>query len=206
MARRRATSCATCASTAIRTARARIRRRRTMRTSSSSRWSTTTCASGPIIFSDLHRGEAMRKSLGMSPQEVIRASRLPSARPWRRGLPRRHEVGVHARRARREASYVICNADEGEPGTFKDRVLLTEIPDRLFAGMTIAGYAIGAAQGILYLRAEYAYLRPLSRGSARTIAARRAARQGRLGARRASTSTSASRWAPAPTSAVRRPR
>ena len=52
-----------------------------------------------------------------------------------------------------------CNADEGEPGTFKDRVLLTEFPDRVLAGMTIAAYAIGAKEGILYLRAEYAYLR-----------------------------------------------
>jgi len=55
--------------------------------------------------------------------------------------------------------FVMCNADEGEPGTFKDRVLLTELPDRVFAGMTIAGYAIGAREGILYLRGEYEYLR-----------------------------------------------
>jgi len=54
--------------------------------------------------------------------------------------------------------YVVCNADEGEPGTFKDRVILTELPDRLFEGMTVAGYAIGAEHGILYLRGEYAYL------------------------------------------------
>ncbi|MFC1561294.1 NADH-ubiquinone oxidoreductase-F iron-sulfur binding region domain-containing protein, partial [Candidatus Latescibacterota bacterium] len=49
--------------------------------------------------------------------------------------------------------------DEGEPGTFKDRVILTECADLLFEGMTIAGYAIGAETGILYLRGEYAYLR-----------------------------------------------
>ncbi|MBK8972897.1 MAG: NAD(P)H-dependent oxidoreductase subunit E [Hahellaceae bacterium] len=53
---------------------------------------------------------------------------------------------------------VICNADEGEPGTFKDRVLLTEQPDLVFEGMTIAARATGASQGILYLRAEYRYL------------------------------------------------
>ncbi len=56
--------------------------------------------------------------------------------------------------------YVICNADEGEPGTFKDRVLLTEKADLLFEGMTLAAYAIGARHGILYLRGEYRYLRP----------------------------------------------
>ena len=66
----------------------------------------------------------------------------------------------YARAAPGERKYVVCNADEGEPGTFKDRVLLTELPDRVFAGMTIAGYAIGARQGILYLRGEYAYLLP----------------------------------------------
>jgi [NiFe] hydrogenase diaphorase moiety large subunit len=59
-----------------------------------------------------------------------------------------------------DCRYVICNADEGEPGTFKDRVILTEKPDLLFEGMTIGGYAIGAECGILYLRGEYAYLRP----------------------------------------------
>lgn len=54
--------------------------------------------------------------------------------------------------------YVVCNADEGEPGTFKDRVLLAELADQVFEGMTIAGYAIGAHEGILYLRGEYVYL------------------------------------------------
>lgn len=54
--------------------------------------------------------------------------------------------------------YVFCNADEGEPGTFKDRVLLTEKAKMVFEGMTIAGYAVGAKEGILYLRYEYKYL------------------------------------------------
>ncbi|MCP5161605.1 MAG: NAD(P)H-dependent oxidoreductase subunit E [Hahellaceae bacterium] len=57
-----------------------------------------------------------------------------------------------------ERRFVICNADEGEPGTFKDRLLLTEKADLLFEGMTIAAYAVGASEGILYLRAEYRYL------------------------------------------------
>jgi [NiFe] hydrogenase diaphorase moiety large subunit len=58
-----------------------------------------------------------------------------------------------------DEKYVICNADEGEPGTFKDRVILTEFADLVFAGMTIAGRAIGASLGIVYLRGEYTYLR-----------------------------------------------
>jgi len=55
--------------------------------------------------------------------------------------------------------YVVCNADEGEPGTFKDRVILSDFADLVFEGMTIGGYAIGAKKGLLYLRGEYAYLR-----------------------------------------------
>ena len=58
-----------------------------------------------------------------------------------------------------DKKYIICNADEGEPGTFKDRVILSEFPDLVFAGMTIAGRAIGAKEGIVYLRGEYSYLR-----------------------------------------------
>lgn len=62
------------------------------------------------------------------------------------------------RAAAGDAKYIICNADEGEPGTFKDRVLLTYEPKLVFAGMAIAAHAVGAALGIIYLRAEYAYL------------------------------------------------
>ncbi len=61
--------------------------------------------------------------------------------------------------AKSEKKYVVCNADEGEPGTFKDRLILSEFPDLVLEGMTIAGYAIGAAVGIIYLRGEYSYLR-----------------------------------------------
>jgi len=115
---------------------------------------------GTVIFSPINRGQAIAKALVMSPNEVIRevkTSRLrgrggagfPTGMKWEftRAVPDPEK-------------YVLCNADEGEPGTFKDRVILTERPDRVFAGMTIAGYAIGASQGILYLRGEYAYLKP----------------------------------------------
>ena len=57
-----------------------------------------------------------------------------------------------------ERRYVVCNADEGEPGTFKDRVLLSRFADQVFEGMTICAAIIGASQGFLYLRAEYVYL------------------------------------------------
>lgn len=57
-----------------------------------------------------------------------------------------------------DVRYVVCNADEGEPGTFKDRVLLNRYADQVFEGMTVAAAIIGATQGFLYLRGEYLHL------------------------------------------------
>ncbi len=115
---------------------------------------------GEVVLADYKSGSGLKKALAMTPQEVIRdvkTSRLrgrggagfPTGMKWE-----------FTRKAKGEKRYVICNADEGEPGTFKDRVVLTECPELLFEGMTIAGYAIGSSVGILYLRGEYAYLRP----------------------------------------------
>lgn len=56
------------------------------------------------------------------------------------------------------AHYVVCNADEGEPGTFKDRVLLSSYADLVFEGMTLCAFVVGAGRGMLYLRGEYRYL------------------------------------------------
>jgi [NiFe] hydrogenase diaphorase moiety large subunit len=53
---------------------------------------------------------------------------------------------------------VVCNADEGEPGTFKDRVLLSHYADEVFEGMTLAAFVLGARRGFVYLRGEYRYL------------------------------------------------
>ena len=114
---------------------------------------------GPVVFADLVPGEAIGKAVAMSPKEVIRD--LNTARLRGRGgagFP----TGIKwqfTRSADGDRKYVICNADEGEPGTFKDRVILTEYPDLMFEGMTIGGYAVGADTGIVYLRGEYAYLR-----------------------------------------------
>ena len=113
---------------------------------------------GPVILSDYDEGQGLEKALALSPNEVIRA--VNNARLRGRG-----GAGFPAgmkwqftRDADGERKFIICNADEGEPGTFKDRVVLTERADLMFEGMTIAGYAIGAAEGIVYLRGEYAYL------------------------------------------------
>jgi len=51
--------------------------------------------------------------------------------------------------------YVICNGDEGDPGAFMDRMILESYPYRVIEGMIIAGFAVGATQGIFYIRAEY---------------------------------------------------
>ena len=116
---------------------------------------------GPVIFADTNPGEALRKALAIRPQEVIRLIKTSRLRGrGGAGFP----TGIKwefTRAAPGKPRYVICNADEGEPGTFKDRVLLTERPELVVEGMLIAGYAIGASEGIIYLRAEYAYLRRL---------------------------------------------
>jgi [NiFe] hydrogenase diaphorase moiety large subunit len=113
---------------------------------------------GPVIFAPLERGHAIRSAVNRSPEEVI-------AEITRSKLRGRGGAGFptgmkwdFCRKARGDAHYVVCNADEGEPGTFKDRVLFTVAPDMVFEGMTVAGYAIGASEGIVYLRAEYEYL------------------------------------------------
>lgn len=54
-----------------------------------------------------------------------------------------------------DRKFVVCNADESEPGSFKDRVLLDHQPRRLLAGMVLAGHAVGATEGIIYIRYEY---------------------------------------------------
>jgi [NiFe] hydrogenase diaphorase moiety large subunit len=112
---------------------------------------------GPL-FSPVNRGEALRKAVSVSPAEVIRAVKAARLRGrGGAGFP----TGMKLEFARVNPGawkFVVCNADEGEPGTFKDRVLLTERPDRVFAGLTIAGYAVGASEGIVYLRGEYEYL------------------------------------------------
>ena len=63
------------------------------------------------------------------------------------------------KQAEADRHYVVCNADEGEPGTFKDRILLNSYADRMFEGMTLCAGIIGASKGYLYLRGEYRYLR-----------------------------------------------
>lgn len=57
-----------------------------------------------------------------------------------------------------EQKYVVCNADEGEPGTYKDRIIMENDPQTLLEGMAICGYAIGSKKGYIYCRGEYPYV------------------------------------------------
>ncbi|MEI2773654.1 MAG: NAD(P)H-dependent oxidoreductase subunit E [Candidatus Competibacter sp.] len=65
---------------------------------------------------------------------------------------------ISCRSAPGDVKYVVCNADEGEPGTFKDRVLMQDFADLVFEGMTLCGRVIGARWGFVYLRGEYRYM------------------------------------------------
>ena len=62
--------------------------------------------------------------------------------------------------AKDPVKYVVCNADEGEPGTFKDREILDQVPEKVYCGMAVAARAIGAKMGYIYLRGEYKFLIP----------------------------------------------
>jgi [NiFe] hydrogenase diaphorase moiety large subunit len=113
---------------------------------------------GPILLADTQGSQALSKALMNSPEEIIQA--LLAADLKGRGgagfqIARKWQFAASTPADKR---YIICNADEGEPGTFKDRVLLTERAHTLIEGMTIAAFAVGSEFGILYLRAEYRYL------------------------------------------------
>ena len=114
---------------------------------------------GHIIFIDYEADSGLKNALTKSRAELITEIRNSGLRGrGGAGFP----TGVKwnlAAAAQSKQKYVICNADEGEPGTFKDRVLMAELPDDLMEGMTIAAYAVGAKSGIIYLRGEYADLR-----------------------------------------------
>ena len=101
--------------------------------------------------------EGLRRAFELGPEGVVREvieSRLlgrggaafPTGKKWEALLKQRDAAKPH---------YVICNADESEPGTFKDRVVMEGDPFAVIEGMTIAGFATGAQQGYLYIRGEY---------------------------------------------------
>jgi [NiFe] hydrogenase diaphorase moiety large subunit len=110
---------------------------------------------GLIIFSDIENCAGLKKAVNLSGSDIlseIKSSNLkgrggagfPTGLKWNFVVEDRSEI-----------KYVVCNADEGEPGTFKDKVLLMEYPQLVFEGMIIAAFTSGAKEGFLYLRGEY---------------------------------------------------
>jgi [NiFe] hydrogenase diaphorase moiety large subunit len=113
-----------------------------------------------LIFEKVSCREIMEAVMAMEPdaicQEVLDSdlkgrggAGFPTGMKWR-----------FAAREKDPVKYIICNADEGEPGTFKDRQILDEVPGKVFCGMAIAARAVGAKAGYVYLRGEYKFLIP----------------------------------------------
>ncbi len=118
----------------------------------------------------------LEKALKISPDEIIVELKKSGLRGrGGAGFPT-HRKWEQCRKAKGTPKYVICNADEGDPGAFMDRVVLESDPHQVIEGMTIAGYAVGAEQGYVYVRAEY----PLAIERVR-IALKQAAEFGFLG-------------------------
>ncbi len=113
-----------------------------------------------LIFEKIEPKEVLIKAFKMSNAEIIQ-SMLDSGLKGRGGAG--FPTGLKWKYTAAETSpdkYIVCNADEGEPGTFKDREILDRVSTKVHGGMAIAGKAIGAKKGIVYLRGEYRYLLP----------------------------------------------
>src|SRR4029434_11060687 len=103
-----------------------------------------------------HSGyEALARAMDIGPEAVVRE--VTDARLVGRGgalFPTGRKWDAVARAAARP-HYLVCNADESEPGTFKDRVLMEADPFAVIEAMTIDGYATGCETGFIYVRGEY---------------------------------------------------
>jgi len=111
-----------------------------------------------IFFAPYTRGEAIKKLSDLGPDGVIEQLRIselagrggaffPTGKKW-----------DTCRTYKDAPKFIVCNADEGEPSTFKDRVLLNNQPGSVLEGMIVAGYTVNAEYGIIYLRGEYRWL------------------------------------------------
>jgi len=123
------------------------------------RWSFLRCGQiDPLSVEDFqaHNGfTGLEKALASGPEFVLEAV-LKSGLRGRGGAA--FPTGIKWRTvadARSDQKYITCNGDEGDSGTFSDRILMEGDPMSLFEGMAIAGYAVGASKGYIYLRSEY---------------------------------------------------
>ncbi|HKJ39815.1 MAG TPA: NADH-ubiquinone oxidoreductase-F iron-sulfur binding region domain-containing protein, partial [Anaerolineales bacterium] len=122
---------------------------------------TANCGNGTTSLEKYGKYSALTKAIGMQPEEIV--SEIKESGLVGRGGAA-FPTGIKwegAAKAEADQKYVICNADESEPGTFKDRVLLYDDPHKTIEGMLITGYAIGASKGYIYIRAEYPYIHPV---------------------------------------------
>ena len=113
-----------------------------------------------LIFEKIDTHAVLDKGFKMSNEEIIQEM-LDSGLKGRGGAG--FPTGMKWKFTAAEKSpvkYIVCTADEGEPGTFKDREILDRVSNKVHGGMAIAGKAIGAKTGIVYLRGEYRYLLP----------------------------------------------
>jgi [NiFe] hydrogenase diaphorase moiety large subunit len=112
-----------------------------------------------FILKDYEPGTILQKLQELDPLDVINQVKESGLMGMGGAF---FPAGIKWDTCRRNTSnrkFVVCNADEGEPGTFKDRVLLNTNPGLVIEGMALGAYAVGASEGIIYLRAEYRWLR-----------------------------------------------
>ncbi len=102
--------------------------------------------------------KALEKAKGMAQMELIEEVKKSNLRGRGGAGFNCGQKWFFANQANADIKYVVCNADEGEPGTYKDRLIMQGDPQSVLEGMAICGYAIGASQGYIYCRGEYPYV------------------------------------------------
>ena len=109
------------------------------------------------VYESHHGYEGLKKALEMDPKDIIEAVKESGLRGrGGAGFPTGLKWSFVAQDTGKPI-YIVCNADEGEPGTFKDRPLMELDPHQLIEGMIVAGIALNAIAGYIYLRGEYAH-------------------------------------------------
>jgi [NiFe] hydrogenase diaphorase moiety large subunit len=111
-----------------------------------------------IFFAPYTLGEAVNKLISLKPEDVVEHLRISELAGRGGAFFPTWKKWDACRQYTNTPKFIVCNADEGEPGTFKDRVLLNNQPGSVLEGMIIAGYTVGAPYGIIYLRGEYQWL------------------------------------------------
>ena len=118
-----------------------------------------------LIFKEIDILDTLKNTLKLSQDHIIKelidsglkgrgGAGFPTGFKWALTLKQNEDI-----------KYVVCNADEGEPGTFKDREILERVPEKVFVGMAMCAHAVGAHEGFIYLRSEYNYLKPKLKAS-----------------------------------------